>query len=163
MSDCSLLVISDREPLWWLLSEQRFALPESWRHRAPQPGHRLLMYATRGCYRNPGRDRGLVLGTATVTASRTTGEVVQFRGRDFPVGMRLRITGVAPPHASVELGPLAGTLDALPHPATWSVRLRRALVPLSDHDEQLVRDKLDPLLQPRTCILSAYRTASKTA
>jgi hypothetical protein len=57
----AILLASDREPLAWLPREQRFAVPEA-RASAPACDSRLLPYTTRGCYRNPTRDRGLVIG-----------------------------------------------------------------------------------------------------
>jgi len=68
-----LLLIADREPLAWIISEQRTAFGE---HRAREaeklePGDALLLYTTRGCFRNPTRDRGRVIGRATVTTPAT--------------------------------------------------------------------------------------------
>lgn len=157
-----LLVISDREPLAWLVSEQRFALPASWAGRAPEAGDRLLLYTTRGCYRNPGRDRGLVMGTATVTTDPSDlSPPVQFRGREFTVGFGVRIDGLVRPHEGLELGPLAGAVSFLPDPATWSARMRRALVPLTQDDVQIIDRRLRPMLRPRDDLLENYLTACK--
>jgi hypothetical protein len=67
----ALLIVSDRKPLAWL-REQRFAVPAGRASSAPAKGTRLLLYTTRGCYRNPGRDRGLDL-EVTVTKSHRFG------------------------------------------------------------------------------------------
>jgi hypothetical protein len=75
---------------------------------------------------------------------------VRFRDRAFEVGFRVRIEGVAAPHDGAELAPLAGQLDALPDAATWSVRMRRSLLPLSDRDATMILDLLDPKLRRRT-------------
>ena len=65
-----LVIIGDREPLAWVLSNQRMAFPG---HRAQEvsalrEGDEMLLYATRGCFRNPTRDRGRVIGRATATS-----------------------------------------------------------------------------------------------
>ena len=81
----SLLVISDREPLSWLLTEQRWALTTGRAAKAPAEGDELLLYTTRGCYRNPTRDRGLVMGRATVTSEpKSLPRPVVFREQSRP-------------------------------------------------------------------------------
>lgn len=158
----SLLVISDREPLLWLLTEQRWALTSGRASKAPAEGDELLLYTTRGCYRNPTRDRGLVMGRATVTSEpKQLHRPVVFRDREFSTGFSVDVTGVAALHTGVELAPLAGSLSFLPDPATWSVRLRRSLIPLDDDDAATVSERLDPLLRPREKVLTDYQAAAK--
>ena len=69
MSRHYLLVIGDRAALAWVLAEQRMAFPALRRSQAMalEIGDELLVYTTRGCFRNPGRDRGRVMGLAKVT------------------------------------------------------------------------------------------------
>jgi hypothetical protein len=86
---------------------------------------------------------------------------VRFWDRDFRLGFGVRIEGVATPHDGVELGPLAGRLDAQPDPATWSVRLRRTLVPLPDRDADLLVGLLSPKLRRRAEVLPDYLKACK--
>jgi hypothetical protein len=53
---------------------------------------KLRLYTTRGCFRNPTRDRGRVMGVATVArAARDLGEPVRFGEREFPIGLDLTI------------------------------------------------------------------------
>lgn len=158
-----LLVVSDREPLAWLLHQERFAIPESRATSGPAPGTTLLIYTTRGCYRNPTRDRGLVMGIATVTSDLARLEhPMTFRGRHYAAGFHLELNGVAPPHRGVDLGALAGSLEALPDRATWSARLRRSVVPLTDRDAQIITQSLTPLLRPIAEQLPEYDDACKT-
>lgn len=157
----SLLVISDREPLSWLLSEQRWALTAGRAAKAPAEGDELMLYTTRGCYRNPTRDRGLVMGRALVTSEpKQLHRPVVFRDREFSTGFSVNVTGVAPLHAGVELAPLAGSLAFLPDRATWSVRLRRSLIPLNDDDVSALSRRLDSLLRPREDVLTDYQAAA---
>ncbi len=81
------LPIADREPLAWIVREQRTAFAE---HRAREAasltaGDVLLLYTTRGCFRNSTRDRGRVIGRAIVMApAERLAEAVVFGGREFP-------------------------------------------------------------------------------
>src|SRR5258708_10752130 len=87
-----LLIISDREALAWILSTQRMAFPPRRGRSVPelQPGDNLLLYTTRGCFRNPSRDRGRVIARATVNSAVSHLDVfVEFGGRTFPVGCSL--------------------------------------------------------------------------
>jgi hypothetical protein len=54
-----LLPIADREPLAWIVGEQKTAFAEHRTREAArlQEGDRLFLYTTRGCFRTPTRDR----------------------------------------------------------------------------------------------------------
>lgn len=158
----SLLVVSDREPLAWMLRTSRFALPAGRAGSAPQVGDTLLLYTTRGCYRNPTRDRGLVMGVARVASTAAAlDEPVRFRGRDFGLGLTLEIDGVCPVHTGVDLAAMRGELDLLAGTGPWSYRLRRTVVPLSDADATLLRERLVPLLRPANEVLAGYQAAAR--
>ena len=157
-----LLLISDREPLAWLLTTGRFAVPSGRGASVPQVGSTLFIYTTRGCFRNPGRDRGRIIGIATVSQGVAhLAESVEFRGRQFTEGFAVEIRGVAPCGHGVELAPLAGHLHALPDTATWSVRLRRSIVSLDESDEAMVRELLEPMLMPLDRAIDGYLTACR--
>jgi hypothetical protein len=150
----ALLLIADREPLAWLLTTGRFAVPSARGASVPQVGSTLFLYTTRGCFRNPGRDRGRIVGVATVTQGVThLAESVEFRGRQFSEGFAVEIQR--------ELAPLAGHLHALPDAATWSVRLRRSIVSLDEPDEAMVRELLEPMLMPLDWVIDGYLTACR--
>ena len=158
-----LLVIGDREPLAWILREQRMAFPV---HRGTEartlaPGDLLLLYTARGCFRNPTRDRGRVIGEATVAGPvETLAEPVSFGDHTYPFVCELTVDRLAPRPSGVELQPLVERLDAFPDPASWSARMRRALVPLPERDVALLRERLAPLLAPRVEALPTYPGAS---
>jgi hypothetical protein len=108
-----LLPISDREPLEWILSASRTAFP-SYRRREADAlgvGDKLLLYTTRGCFRNPTRDRGRVIGVATVESkARELERPVEFGGREFPLLVELSFDMLAPRERGVELAPLISRL-----------------------------------------------------
>lgn len=158
----SLLVISDREPLAWLLRTASFAIPAARARSAPALGDTLLLYTTRGCYRNPTRDRGLVIGVARVTSEpRALPEPVTFGDREYRIGLSLDFRGVCPVHEGVELGGLRGELDLLPDEGPWSYRMRRSVIPLSDRDATLIQEHLEPLLRPVSEVIDGYVRAAR--
>jgi hypothetical protein len=159
-----LLIIAERAALAWVLDQQRTAFPAS-RERdvaALESGHRLLLYTTRGCFHNPTRDRGRVIGVATVLTKPTVlTEVVNIAGRSYPIGCDLEIPAIAPIYDGVELAPLVPALGAFPDPSTWSAWLRRPLLALSDDDASRIRAPLEPRLQPRNEVLAGYLEAAR--
>ncbi len=140
MSDY-LLPIADREPLAWVIAEQRTAVAAHRRAEAERlaPGDRIFLYTTRGCFRNPTRDRGLVIGQADVVKpALVLHEPIRFRGREYPIGVDLRIRSLAPLRRGVELAPLVAELESFPNKKAWSGRLRRALVPITASDAEIL-------------------------
>ncbi len=81
-----LLVIGDREALGWILTTGRMAFPSAGRAEvaALKPGDELFLYTTRGCFKNPTRDRGRIIATARVTSPvEHLDKPVHFADRDF--------------------------------------------------------------------------------
>lgn len=142
-----LLVLSEREALVWVLEHKRMAFPI---HRRSEViglsrGDRLLLYTTRGCFHNPTRDRGRVVGVAYAASSVSVLEPpVTVAGRDFGLGCRLTVGTLAPFPRGVELAPLVSQLSVFPDPASWSARMRRPLVPLPEADAELLVAALRP-------------------
>lgn len=143
-----LVVIGDREALRWVLESERIALPEP--RYASQPrsfvvGDELFLYTTRGCFRNPTRDRGRVIGKATLTSDMArSGQPVVIGGRSFPYMAALRIETLAPIGDGVDMAGIAEELSCFPKSDRWAMYLRRSVVPLSLEDKQLI----DRLLRP---------------
>lgn len=154
-----ILPVADREPLAWIVSEQRTAVGAHRRREAEalQAGDRLFLYTTRGCFRNPTRDRGRVIGVARVVRpARAAGEPVRFAGREYEIEIPLRIESLAPRHAGVDLANLIGRLDSFPNRRAWPAYLRRALVPLTPADAKLLASELESLALPYSQAKSSY-------
>jgi hypothetical protein len=154
-----LLVIGHRAALAWILKYERMAFPDFRRSetQALKVGDRLLLYTTRGCFRNPTRDRGRVIGDAVVTSAVTTlDQPVVISDRTFPVGCEISLKQLAPLHEGVELSELVPDLDAFPKKDKWAIRLRRPLVPLTDHDSDLLSVLLTPLVSSPKDSLEQY-------
>ncbi|WP_328976047.1 hypothetical protein [Streptomyces canus] len=160
MPPTHLVIISDRTALSWVLTEQRMAFPAR-RARAAhaiEPGDELLLYTTRGCFRRPTRDLGRVIGHATVSSPvRALSEPVVFGERRFTEGCEFTIHGLTPFRTGLALRDHVDQLAVFPNPKTWSVRMRRATLPLPSSDAELILSKLRPLLSPYEDAVSAYR------
>jgi len=154
-----LLPISNRAALVWVVSEQRTALPSG---RVAEAGlirrrDRLFLYTTRGCFRNPTRDRGRVISTARVTApAQELSEPIVFGGRTYQIGLWFRIERLAAVREGVELGPLVSQLATFPNPDAWSARLRRSLVPLAGDDGDVLQHAVAKIAPPYPAALPTY-------
>lgn len=155
-----LLVIGEREALAWILRERRMAFPETRRAEVDSlaVGDELLLLTTRGCFHNPTRDRTRVVAQASVTAPvLPLDPPVELVGRTFPRGCDLHLRSLAPYLSGVELAHLVPELAAFPDKANWSIRLRRPLVRLAEHDASVVRTQLAAIAdEPRGDVLQEY-------
>lgn len=160
MPSTHLLIIGDRAALSWVVTEQRMAFPagRSTAARALEEGDEVFLYTTRGCFRNPTRDLGRVIGRAVVASPvRVLDEPVVFVERTFTEGCRLEVSGLAGFREGLVLRDLVPRLSVFPDPATWSVRMRRASLTLPPGDADLVRTELKPLLRPYGEVRDEYR------
>jgi hypothetical protein len=159
-----LLVIGERVALGWVLREQRMAFPPN---RAPDArslsvGDELLLYATRGCFHNPTRDRGRV-----IAESRVTGEVdempepIVLAGREFTLGCPISVRRLAPLGEGVELAPLVLELDSFASKTGWAMALRRPLLRLTRSDATSLRQRLRAVAGPFEDALPAYVAAAR--
>jgi len=165
VSAAYLVVLGDREAIAWVLREQRMAFPATRRAEVARlvPGDRLFLYATRGAWHNPTRDRGRIIGTGTVDGPvEALDGPLEIAGMTFHSGCGLRIGGVVPYPGGVELQPLVPRLAAFPKPHAWSVYLRRALVPLPERDAEILDGYVTPLLATRESALPGYLAAIPT-
>ncbi|MFE1750125.1 hypothetical protein ACFW88_06190 [Streptomyces anandii] len=160
MPSAHLLIIGDRAALSWVVTEQRMAFPTG-RAKAAHAlgeGDEVFVYTTRGCFRNPTRDLGRVIGRATlVSPVRVLDEPVVFNERSYFEGCRLKVSGLAPFREGLVLRDLVPRLSVFPDPATWSVRMRRASLTLPPADAEVVRTELEPLLRSYGEMRERYR------
>jgi hypothetical protein len=160
-----LLPISDRDALAWIVREQLTAFGDNRAReaRALEVGDELFLYTTRGLYRNPTRDRGRVVGRASVlSAAKSSSNPPTFGGREFPHVVRLRIENLAPFREGLELAPLVPRLTGtFPDASTWSVRMRRALVPLDSADAKTIRSELRGAVIDYAAASPSYQPTSR--
>jgi hypothetical protein len=160
MPSSHLLIIGNRAALSWVVTEQRMAFPAGREKaaRALEEGDEIFLYTTRGCFRNPTRDLGRVVGRARIASPvRALDEPVAFGERTFPEGCRLEVSGLARCREGLILRDLVPRLSVFPDPATWSVRMRRASLTLPPADADLVRAEVEPFLHPYDEAAEGYR------
>jgi hypothetical protein len=154
-----LLVVAERQALAWILKSRKMAFPPGRRRAAEalRKGDRLLIYTTRGCFHNPVRDRGRVIGEARVaTAARRTQRPIKLAGREFSTVCDLELRSLAAPRTGVELAPLVPRLEAFPDADSWSVRMRTPIVSLPEADAALLRRLLKPLARDPKEVVADY-------
>jgi hypothetical protein len=140
-----LVIISERRALAWVLSSRRMAFPA---HRlrevsALTHGDELFLYTTRGCFHNPPRDRGRVIGLARASSGIwSLDPPVVVADRQFAYACDLDIESLAPLRTGVDLAALVPELATFPNKTGWTTRLRRPLLPLDKEDAALLRRKL---------------------
>jgi hypothetical protein len=160
MAPAFLLIIGHREGLSWVLKTQRMAFVESQRSvpRSLAPDDQLFLYTTRGCFLNPTRSIGQVIGKATITGTvAAMSPPVEVGGRRYPFGCPIHVDSLAPLGQGVPLQPLLNELDAFSkNPGAWSAWLRRTMLPLSDHDATVLANHLTAVAQPPESVIAPY-------
>lgn len=102
---------------------------------------------------------GRVIGRSVVTApARRARPLPTFGGREYPLVVELEIESPAPLREGVELAPLVPMRATFPDPKTWSVRMRRALVPLDRADSEVIGRELAAVACSRSEALPTYGT-----
>lgn len=140
-----LLILGERGAVAWVLRESRMAFPPTRRAEIDRlaAGDELLIFTTRGCWHNPTRDRGRVIGAAEVTSPVVPYEQpVEIASRTFTRGCDIAVRSLAPCREGVELAPLVPRLEAFPDGPGWGIRLRRPLLELPSGDAALLRREL---------------------
>ncbi len=160
--DSYLLIIGDRVPLQWVLQEQRMAVPTYRRGAAARlsKGDALFLYTTRGCFHNPGRDRGRVIGSAeALNAPVVLEEPVLIEGVCYPVGCDIELRKLAPKRKGVELAPLVLKMTTFTNKRAWAATIRRPLLKLTKEDANLLARELDPVVVPAREAVDSYLNA----
>jgi hypothetical protein len=159
-----LLILGEREAVAWVLRHQRMAFPARRRAEAGrlESGDELLIYTTRGCWHNPGRDMSRIIGRAYVTSPVKPLEApVEVAGRTFESGCRIDVRTLTPYLTGVELAPLVEDLAVFPVKSSWSIRLRRPLLELPDGDAEMLRGHLAEVEASADEVVDGYLQAIK--
>jgi hypothetical protein len=154
-----ILVIGERNALAWVLAERRMVFPARTRGQAMLlvPGDSLFLYATRGCFRNPTRDRGRIIGEARVATPVTQlSKAIRFGDRVYPLGCEIDVASLLPRGLGVELASLVDVLRVFPEKSSWSAWMRRTLLPLGDADAGVIRRGLRGVMAPTPETVATY-------
>src|SRR4051794_12270796 len=101
-----LTVIGDRVALAWVLAKSQMAFPATPRAEvsALEAGDELFLVSTRGCFKNPTRDRTRIIGRAVLASAVTKAdEPIELIGRTFDRTCDLDVTSLAPVLTGVAL------------------------------------------------------------
>lgn len=160
MAAAYLLVLSEQKALAWILEQERMAFSRDATQQYAsrlRAGDCLFLYTTTRTFHNPVRDKGRIIGRASVASKVTPfSKPVRIADREFVAGCRLKIESLAAVREGVELAPLVPRLDAFPKATGWQFRLWSTLVPLSAADAKLVDSKLQALTQPPSEVIPGY-------
>lgn len=154
-----LSIIGDRVALAWVLTHSRMAFPSTPRLEvsALEMGDELFLVSTRGCFRNPTRDRTRIIGHAVLASAVTRVEdPIELIGRTFDRACDLEVMSLAPVLTGVALAPLVDQLQAFPNKEAWSVWLRRPLLRLHATDADLVRPRIGEVAVDPDLVLQGY-------
>jgi hypothetical protein len=160
LSPAYLLILGDRDGLLWVLQNRRMAFTES---RAAEvadlrAGDRLFLYTSRGCYHNPTRDRGRVIGEAEAKEAPTRlAKPISIGGRVFSYACDIELRSLAPFREGVVLADLVRRLEVFPDQRSWSARMRRPLLALSARDARLIAKEVAPIARPVGEAIDGYR------
>lgn len=161
-----LSIIGRSDALAWVLTAERLAFPRLRTGIALQlkQDDELLLYATRGCFNNPTRDRGRVIGLANVVSRpQTLDKPPVFDGRTFEIGCRIRVLSLTRFGDGVDVASLVSRLEVFPDAPTWSAWMRRALLRLPDHDAQLLKDLLSKVATTPAAAVGDYVRRARPA
>ncbi|SEC38732.1 hypothetical protein SAMN04489844_2202 [Nocardioides exalbidus] len=161
-----LIVLGDRRGIGWVLDNETVAFPEQ-RYKNTFPnfvrGDVIYLYATRGAFHNPTRDKGRIFARAVVRGPvERTKAPLTFRDRVHPLLMPVSVERLAPALEGVDLADLVPRMTSFPKPETWSVYLRRSTCPLTPEDAKLVDAKLKKVSGPLTDHLEDYLRLART-
>ena len=165
MSSSYIQVLSERAAVSWILSESRTAFSEASRPRAAclAIGDELFLYTTRGCFHNPTRHRGRIMGRTRVSSAVSElAEPVSIAGRYFTTGCDLEFELLAQPLDGVEIGPLAPKLSVFASREHWAAPLRRSVIKLSPSDAAVLRQQLELIGAPPDAVRQAWIDLSRT-
>ena len=130
-----------------MLEHQRMAFSARRRvlAEAIEPGAELLLYATRGCFGNPSRDRGRIVARAHASSGLRL-DRCQIGGREFDYVQELALVGLCRRGEGVELASRVASMRSFPNVESWSAHLRKPLLRLDATDADELRGELAPLL-----------------
>lgn len=154
-----LLILGDQDGLAWVLKNRQMAFTENRAVEvsALKPGSRLFLYTTRGCYHNPTRDQGRVIGEAALRTSpaRPRSPVV-IGSRVFTHTCGLELRSLSPFREGVGLAELVPQLTVFPDKQSWSARMRRPLLALPEQDAELIAERLASVIRAPADVIDDY-------
>jgi hypothetical protein len=161
-----LIILGDRDAIAWVVSHRRMAFTADRAAAASaaiSEGDELLLYATRGAFHNPTRDRGRVFGRGVASSAvAPLRKPVPLLGREFTHGFEFELQSLAPPRLGVEIAELIPRLSSFPNKTGWAVSLRRPQLTLTGEDARLIRKRLEKDAGDLADAIERYLDESRT-
>ncbi|MGC4806505.1 hypothetical protein [Micromonospora sp. DT233] len=139
-----IVVLSDARALAWVLGEGRMAFSNRRRRALADlsPGSPMFLYVTSRCFRGLpyGEESGLIGKVIVTSLVAQLDKPIAFGGNSFGMGCSIAVDRLLRPSQMVNLGPLVPDLHAF-HGA-WHLRLRAGFIPLDQHDNEVIHERL---------------------
>jgi hypothetical protein len=144
-----LFVIGDGDSLRWVLGKRRMAFRAHVKTSHLSPGDATVIYATRGCWHNPTRDRAQILAIGSI-ASPIRNKPVGVAGETMPQYCDLVFDVVLPERGGVPFTGLVEQLSLTKGRANWGPLLHRTIVSIGDGDVAAIRGAVERVAQGQT-------------
>ena len=133
-----LVILGNRDAIEWVLKRNRMAFRAHVDTSSMKVGDEVALYATRGAFRSPVRDRARVFGLGEISAS-VKSRPIEIEEMEFSKQCGLTVSAEMPPRLGLEFATIIPDLDFIRKKDNWSNYVRRTLVPLSDHDWHVIK------------------------
>ncbi len=137
-----MIVLGDRDAISWVVASRRMAFREHVPTNELRVGDQVLLYSTRGAFKNPTRDEPQIFA-AGFFASRVEHSRVAVAGETFTKWCRLEITHLLPPREGIGFRPFVPRLRFIKNKETWPAALRRTLIRLPERDFKVLARALE--------------------
>lgn len=134
-------MIGEAEALEWVLREKKMAFRSHVRTSELAVGDRVAIYASRGCWHNPTRDRAQLAAVGVIRTSISQGSI-DVGPETMPAWCDLSLTACLPSRQGLEFAPLTPRLSFINNKQAWGASLRRTIVRVPEKDLDLMEKAL---------------------
>lgn len=132
-----IFVIGERDALRWVLERERMAFRSHVHTDALAEGDDVVIYATRGCWHNPTRDRSQIVAIGTLAGPVAAGPIT-VAGERMARSCPLALTAILPDRNGVPFERLVDRLRMTNGKTHWGLVMRRTIVPLCAADHRTI-------------------------
>jgi len=120
----------------WVIDHGRMAVGSRVKS-LPERGDRLVLYASRGAFHNPTRDRARVIGLG-ITKSAPQNRPVVVAGSPYERSFGIEVDQLAEPREGLDFVSLVPRLDFIVKKESWGGALRRPVVRINERDYKTI-------------------------
>jgi len=144
-----MFVIGEAEALDWVLTEERMAFRAHVKTVELAVGDRVAIYASRGTWHNPTRDRAQLAAIGSISRSVAEKEIA-VGSETMPAWCELSFSMKLPSRDGVEFAPLVPRLSFITKKESWGTALRRTIVRLPERDLAVLEKALAAEIKRRS-------------